>query len=483
MMETLNRSTQAMPSYPTKIIQFGEGNFLRAFVDWQIDLLNEFTDFNSGVTIIRPINANHPKLDVQGGLYTALIQGINEQGEVVSQPRIVTSINKEIKVYGEYDAFLLEAENEQLEWIISNTTEAGICFDADDLFSLKPANTFPGKLIQFLLHRYHFFAGDMSKGLIFLPCELIDYNGIKLKEILLQYCELWALEDGFVSWLEQANTFCSTLVDRIVTGYPKSNIQEIESKLGYKDNFLVSAEYFYLFVIQGPELLNKKLRLDKYPLNIKIVDDIKPYKERKVGILNGLHTALVPVAYLAGLDTVGAAMNDKQIASFVDRLLHEEIIPSLDMDKNDLINFSNEVINRFKNPYIEHFLMSISLNSFSKFKSRNLPQLLTYIKNKKQAPKLLSFSLASLICFYLGKRGDEVIHINDDEWILNHFIEWKSLYETDIGQLVENVLGLEKIWDTNLNQQENLTEEVTSLLTQIKNVGIRQTLDNEFLLN
>tara|TARA_R110001583_G_scaffold189182_2_gene351901 strand:+ start:2234 stop:3682 length:1449 start_codon:yes stop_codon:yes gene_type:complete len=482
-METLNRSTHVLPKYPTKIIQFGEGNFLRAFVDWQVDLLNEFTDFNAGITIIRPIKADHPKLDEQGGLYTALIQGINEQGSIVSEPRIVSSINKEIKVYGEYDAFLLEAENEALEWIISNTTEAGICFDADDLISLQPANTFPGKLIQFLLHRYNFFSGDLSKGLIFLPCELIDYNGDKLKETLLQYCELWSLEQVFVVWLEKANTFCSTLVDRIVTGYPKSNIQNIESKLGYKDNFLVSAEYFYLFVIQGPEFLNKKLCLDKYPLNIKIVDDIKPYKERKVGILNGLHTALVPVAYLAGINTVAEAMDDKQIAPFIDRLLHDEIIPSLDMDKNDLINFSHDVINRFKNPYIEHFLTSISLNSFAKFNSRLLPQLLTYIEKNKQAPKLLSFSLASLICFYLGKRGTEVIPVNDDEWILKCFYEWGPLYENDIHQLVNNVLGLEKVWGINLNRQENLTEEVVQLLTSIKGIGIRETLKQEFLIN
>ncbi|MEJ6120323.1 tagaturonate reductase [Vibrio sp. 2-Bac 85] len=483
MMETLNRSTHMLPNYPTKIIQFGEGNFLRAFVDWQVDLLNEFAGFNAGITIIRPIKAEHPKLDNQDGLYTALIQGINEEGSVVSEPRIVSSINKEIKVYGEYDAFLLEAENEALEWIISNTTEAGICFDDNDLFSLHPANTFPGKLIQFLHHRYNFFSGDLNKGLIFLPCELIDYNGEKLKETLLQYCELWSLEEAFVTWLEKANTFCSTLVDRIVTGYPSSNIQEIESKLGYKDNFLVSAEYFYLFVIQGPDFLNKKLCLDKYPLNIKIVEDIKPYKERKVGILNGVHTALVPVAYLAGVNTVAEAMNDKQISIFINRLLHDEIIPSLDIDKKDLISFSHEVINRFKNPYIEHFLTSISLNSFAKFNSRILPQMLNYLEKNKQAPKLLSFSLASLICFYLGKRGSEDIPLNDDEWIMKLFSEWRILYENDNQQLVNNVLGLEKLWGRDLNQEANLTKEVVHLLTNIKNIGIRETLKKEFLIN
>lgn len=482
-MKKLNRSTHTLPIYPVKIIQFGEGNFLRAFVDWQVDLLNEFTNFNAGIAVVRPIKANHPKLDEQDGLYTALIQGINEKGDIVSQPRIISSINKEIQVYGEFDSFLREAENEHLEWVISNTTEAGITFDAEDRLTEDPAKTFPGKVIQFLLHRYHYFSGDLTKGVIFLPCELIDYNGEQLKSALLQYCSLWELSDNFKTWLVKANTFCSTLVDRIVTGYPKSNIKEIESTLGYQDDFLVSAEYFYLFVIQGPKELNQKLCLDKYPLNIKIVDDIKPYKERKVGILNGLHTALVPVAYLAGIDTVSTAMNDKQIATFIDKLLIEEIIPSLNMDQDDLVSFSNEVINRFKNPYIEHFLISISLNSFAKFKSRILPQLLSYIQTNKQPPKLLAFSFAALICFYLGKRGEQTIPITDEEWIINSFIEWAPLYETNIQQLVSNVLSLQKIWGRDLNLEKGLTNEVTNLLTSIKDTGIRNTLNKEFSIN
>ena len=302
-MKTLNRRDFPGAQYPERIIQFGEGNFLRAFVDWQIDLLNEHTDLNSGVVVVRPIETSFPpSLSTQDGLYTTIIRGLNEKGEAVSDARLIRSVNREISVYSEYDEFLKLAHNPEMRFVFSNTTEAGISYHAGDKFDDAPAVSYPAKLTRLLFERFSHFNGALDKGWIIIPCELIDYNGDALRELVLRYAQEWALPEAFIQWLDQANSFCSTLVDRIVTGYPRDEVAKLEEELGYHDGFLDTAEHFYLFVIQGPKSLATELRLDKYPLNVLIVDDIKPYKERKVAILNGAHTALVPVAFQAGLD-------------------------------------------------------------------------------------------------------------------------------------------------------------------------------------
>ena len=300
-MKTLNRRDFPGAQYPERIIQFGEGNFLRAFVDWQIDLLNEHTDLNSGVVVVRPIETSFPpSLSTQDGLYTTIIRGLNEKGEAVSDARLIRSVNREISVYSEYDEFLKLAHNPEMRFVFSNTTEAGISYHAGDKFDDAPAVSYPAKLTRLLFERFSHFNGAQDKGWIIIPCELIDYNGDALRELVLRYAQEWALPEAFIQWLDQANSFCSTLVDRIVTGYPRDEVAKLEEELGYHDGFLDTAEHFYLFVIQGPKSLATELRLDKYPLNVLIVDDIKPYKERKVAILNGAHTALVPVAFQAG---------------------------------------------------------------------------------------------------------------------------------------------------------------------------------------
>lgn len=290
-MNTLNRRDFPGARYPERIIQFGEGNFLRAFVDWQIDLLNEHTDLNAGVVIVRPIQSDFPpSLSTQDGLYTTIIRGLNEEGEAVSDARLIRSVNREISVYSQYDEFLKLAHNPEMRFVFSNTTEAGIGYHAGDKFDDAPAVSYPAKLTRLLFERFTHFNGAADKGWIIIPCELIDYNGDALRELVLRYAQEWALPAAFIAWLNNANTFCSTLVDRIVTGYPRDEVAELEAGLGYHDSFLDTAEHFYLFVIQGPKSLSAELRLDKYPLNVLIVDDIKPYKERKVAILNGAHT-------------------------------------------------------------------------------------------------------------------------------------------------------------------------------------------------
>lgn len=475
----LNREKLNLAKYPERIIQFGEGNFLRCFVDWQIDILNKETDFNSGVVVVRPINYDTvPLLDTQDGLYTAIIRGINEKGEVVKDYKIISSVNREIPVYKEFDEYLKLAHNPEMRFIISNTTEAGIVYSDKDKYEDRPQNTYPAKLTRLLHERFVAFNGDMTKGFILMPCELIDYNGEELKKIVLKYADLWKLGEEFKKWLIEGNIWCSTLVDRIVTGYPHAEKEELKKELGYEDRFMTTGEYFYLFVIQGPkDILTKELKLDKINLNILITEDLKPYKMRKVGILNGAHTSLVPVAYLYGIDTVREAMENKDINSFVETALNEEIIPALDMDKKELVEFKEAVIKRFKNPYVKHMLIDIALNSTSKYKTRILPQVLEYNKRTGKLPQRLLFSLAALIRFYKGVRenGDS-INLRDDKQFLDMYADlWKN-FNGDYKHIAETVLGMKSHWEIDLNTIPEMTDTVALYLEKIDTLGVKEAL-------
>ena len=476
-MNTLNRRDFPGALYPERIIQFGEGNFLRAFVDWQVDLLNEHTDLNAGVVIVRPIQSDFPpSLSTQDGLYTTIIRGLNEQGEAVSDARLIRSVNREISVYSQYEEFLKLAHNPDMRFVFSNTTEAGISYHADDKFDDAPAVSYPAKLTRLLFERFSHFNGAVDKGWVIIPCELIDYNGDALQELVLRYAQEWALPAAFTQWLNEANTFCSTLVDRIVTGYPRDEVAALEAELGYHDGFLDTAEHFYLFVIQGPKSLASELRLDKYPLNVLIVDDIKPYKERKVAILNGAHTALVPVAFQAGLDTVGEAMNDEKVCAFVEKAIYQEIIPVLDLPKDELETFASAVTGRFRNPYIKHQLLSISLNGMTKFRTRILPQLLKGQKATGTLPARLTFALAALIAFYRAERFGERYPVQDDAHWLERFQQlWSQHHDKQIStsELVSAVLSVSDHWEQDLTQVSGLVEQVTLDLDAILHQGMR----------
>ena len=480
-MKTLNRNDFPGAKYTTRVVQFGEGNFLRAFLDWQLDILNEKTDLDAGVVVVRPLNTDFPpSLSIQDGLYTTLVRGLNEQNEAVKEFRLIRSVNNEINVYTQYDEYLELAKDPNIQFIFSNTTEAGISYVESDKLTDKPATSYPAKLTAFLYERFVHFAGSKESGLIIIPCELIDYNGDALKQLVLKYANQWDLSDKFVDWLENDNLFCSTLVDRIVPGYPKAQIAELETELDYKDNFIDSAEYFYLFVIQGPQWLAEKLCLDKCDMNIKIVDDIKPYKERKVAILNGAHTALVPVAYLAGIDTVGESMNDAQILSYIKETIFDEIIPVLDLPHQELVDFADSVISRFKNPFIEHQLMSIALNSMTKFKTRILPQLINYQKVNGILPKHLVFSFAALIAFYRGVRNEQSYPLQDDAiWLQRFNSSWTAIAEgkSSLEDLVHVVLGDIAHWQHDLLSIPQLAQTLTQYLTIIIDDGMRQAIE------
>ena len=466
--------------YPERIIQFGEGNFLRAFADWIVDRMNKEVDFNSGILVVQPRNSDKVyKLNEQDGLYTLYLNGI-KKGQVIREKTVVNSITRGINTYKEYDEFLKAAANPDIRFMISNTTEAGIVFDENDNLNDRPQSSFTGKLAAFLYHRYKTFNGDINKGLLMLPCELIENNGDKLKEIIIKLANKWELDNGFIEWINNSNVFYNTLVDRIVPGYPKETAAEIEEELGYKDSFIVEGEQFHLWVIEGPTAIKEEFPTDKIGLNVLFVEDLTQYRVRKVRILNGAHTALVPIAYLYGIDTVKESVDDKVIGKFIESVIHDEIIPTLDLPLSELIDFSDEVLDRFRNPFIKHYLMSISLNSMSKFETRVLPSILEYINRKHELPNKLLFSFASLIYFYKGDRNGEKINISDNPEILEMYEKLWSEYDGSdeyLSYIVEKILGLKALWKMDLNVIEGLKEKISYYLINIEKEGLKKAIE------
>ncbi|AWK51910.1 tagaturonate reductase [Clostridium beijerinckii] len=466
-------------TYPEKVIQFGEGNFLRAFVDWQIDKMNDEADFNGSVVIVQPLeNGLVDMLNEQDGLYTLYLQGI-QNGEAVKTHKIINSVSRGVNPYRDYSEYLKLGENPEIRFIVSNTTEAGIAFDENDKLNEGCQKSYPGKLTALLYHRFVTFSGASDKGVIIIPCELIDRNGEKLKEIVLKYAEIWNLGQDFVNWLNKDNIFCCSLVDRIVPGYPRDTIDEVRAELGYDDNLVDVGEVFHLWVIEGPQSIKNELPIEKAGLNVKVVNDMTPYRTNKVRILNGPHTAMVPVAYLYGLETVGESVDHEVIGKYVHDVIYDEIIETLDLPHKELVEFADAIIERFQNPYVTHYLMSIALNSMSKYKTRDLPSLTEYLKRKGELPKKLVFSLAALIEFYKGKRGTENIELSDDEDILELYKSlWSNFDGTKDGlnKIVISVLGYEKNWGMNLNDIPNLTNEVTKYLQEIESLGMKEAV-------
>lgn len=480
-MTRLNKSIYPeYKKYPVKVLQFGEGNFLRAFVNWQLDVLNKKAGFNGSAAVIQPLPQSFvvDALNEQDGLFTLYLQGIKD-GKPVREHSIINSIDASINPFTDYEAYLNLAKGEDLRFIVSNTTEAGIAYDPADKLEDRPPNSYPAKLTVFLYKRYIHFKGDKSMGFIIIPCELIDRNGDKLKKIVLQYAELWGLGQDFKEWLHEANTFCCSLVDRIVPGYPKDDIDRITAELGYEDKVVDVGEQFHLWVIEGPQWIANEFPVQKAGLNVKIVDDMTPYRTRKVRILNGAHTTLVPAAYLLGLETVGQAVNDKVAGSFLRNAVYEEIIPTLDLPQAELEEFAKAVLERFENPFVNHYLMSIALNSFSKYETRVLPSLLEYQKRKGVLPARLAFSLAALLEFYKGKRSGEEIQLNDEPEVLELMGKlWTAAdgSEGSLRQLVTEVLAFEHVWKQDLNNVQGLTDAVTAYLADIEKHGIQQAI-------
>lgn len=467
-MPILSNNTSGINKRPSKetILQFGEGVFLRGFIDTFIDQANEEGHMDAGVLVVQPKGFHKvifEHMNNQDCLYTMILRGV-EKGEAVNRSRVITSLTRCLNPEHDFGAYIKNIENPDLQVIISNTTEAGIAYAPSKLEDMPPAS-FPAKVTQFLFRRYQFFDGAANKGFVFIPCELIDDNGKKLKELVLRYASEWNLPAEFATWVEAHNTFCSTLVDRIVAGYPGEEAPALWDKLGYEDNLLDTAEVFHFFSIEAPADRIGKVQaifpIHKISNNIIWTDDIGPYKARKVRLLNGGHTMSVLAAYLAGHEIVGEMMADTAFLNLLKTGMYDEIIPTLDLPKQDLLDFADSVVDRFKNPFIKHQLLSIAMNSISKWRVRVMPSLLAYVERQGELPKMLTFSLAALIAFC----GTD--NINDDQDIMDYFATKPS---------AADVLANTKLWEQDLTQVAGLLTAVETHLAAIDAKGMKAVM-------
>lgn len=481
-LKNLGYSGYLLDSAPERILQFGEGNFLRAFVENFVDLMNERAGFNSKVVITKLTPSANPTcnlLNQQEGLYTLLLRG-REKGEAIERRRVISCVSRCLNPYADYASLLDCARNPDLRFLVSNTTEAGIAFDPDCKFDDAPPASFPGKLTRFLYERYSLGL----PGFVILACELIDRNGDELRKCVLQYIELWGLDDEFRGWIEAENIFCSTLVDRIVTGYPKGEGERLCTAFGYEDKLIDTGELFASWVIEGPQSILDELPAEAAGLPIQVVADHSPYKQRKVRILNGAHTSMVMAAYLAGQDIVRGCMEDELIRSFMEKTIHGEIIPTLDLPKEELLGFASAVTERFNNPYIDHSLLAISLNSTAKWKARVMPSLVEYVRRFNTLPVCITFSFAAYIAFYhkgvergdnclIARRGKDVYEIRDDSWALDFFYEHRNASTEEIAH---EVICNERMWGSSLADIPGFEAAVAAALGRIEAVGMYEAM-------
>lgn len=467
---------------PEKVLQFGEGNFLRAFVDYWFDLSNEKTEWNGKCCLVQPIVSGLAKIiNEQEGLYTLYLRGM-ENGEKVDRKRIISSVSRCLNPYEEegFAAMMNLSISDDLEYIVSNTTEAGIVYDPDCQLEDKPCASFPGKLTQVLYQRY----GAGKNGLVILSCELIDNNGKELLKCVNQYIDQWGLSEEFRHYVNDECTFCSTLVDRIVPGHigDAKEAERMENENGYHDELMDVGEVFGVWVIEGPAWLEDKLPFKKAGINCFVVPNVTPYKKRKVRILNGAHTGFALGSYLAGYDIVRDCMNDDTIREFMNKMLFKEVIPTLSMDEDDLKQFAAAVQDRFNNPFINHELMSISLNSTSKWRARNMPSLLEYCVMIGKLPTCLAMSFAAYIAFFSNdiqaltekglvcrrNKGNEYI-CRDDRCVLDFYYEHK---DATLEMLVHDVMINENMWGTNLTVIPGFEETTVRNLKMIRESGV-----------
>ncbi len=463
------------PQRPVRIVQFGEGNFLRAFVDYMIDIANEKTDFNGSIAIVKPISfGSLERFERQNCLYTVILRG-QENGQVVNTGRVITSVDRAVDGADTWDNLAALAACPTVRFVVSNTTEAGIVLDEADRMDGVPA-TYPGKLTKFLYERFTALGGTTESGVIILPVELIEDNGGKLKACVFRLAEIWDLPAAFTAWLKDACIFCSTLVDRIVTGYPAEEAASLCEKLGYTDELLDVGEPFGLWVIESEKDIRAELPLEQAGMPAVFTDNQKPYRERKVRILNGAHTSSVLAAWLCGINIVRDMMNDPVCGTFVRRAVCEEIAPLVPLERSDVDAFAKAVFERFENPFIDHALLAISLNSVSKWKSRVLPSLKDYLAANGKLPRLLTFSFAALLAFYssadlredalCARRADGTEYmIRDDRPVLEFFAAHSSL---PAAQFADAAAGRADFWGEDLRLLPGFTDAVAADLEAIR---------------
>ncbi|RED61808.1 tagaturonate reductase [Cohnella lupini] len=473
---------QRLKELPVKVLQVGEGNFLRGFADWMIHVCNRQGLFNGGVAVTQPRPSGKPHLDqlkAQQGVYSLLVRGIRE-GKRVEEREQICVFSRMIDPYSEWESFLELADGPDLEFVISNTTEAGLAYQYAEWNAETDIPSFPGKLTAFLYRRYNKFAGDPSRGLVHLPCELLERNGERLRETVLRHADDWSLPDAFKQWVNDSNRFLNTLVDRIVTGYPTDEAEELFAEWGYADPLLTTSEPYYFWAIQGERELEERLPLASAGLNVAWVEDLVPYQQRKVRILNGTHTMMAAIGLVNGLREVREALEHPAWGPKFIRGLFEEIVPVLQLDRNEMTAYANETLERFRNPFIKHKLADIAMNSLSKWKVRLLPSLKAYIERTGQLPPVLTESLASLLRLY---RPDVTVatphsrlpdgslfQIRDDPALLEWISEaWGPAIKGQADGLnagVKAILGSTAIWEEDLTLLPGLVDEIVKHMTK-----------------
>ena len=472
-MSRLTRQTAALPEQerlPERILQFGDGNFLRGFADDFVDRMNREADFNSGVVIVPPASTGKtPRINRQDGLYHLFLRG-RQDGRTVDERRLIGCVTRAIDVYDQWEELLALVCRKELRCVMSNTTEAGVCYVPDCRFDGAPPAAFPAKVTRLLWQRWH--AGE--GGLIFLPCELIADNGKTLREMVLRHAGDWALEEAFVRWVREENTFCDTLVDRIVTGYSAQLAEQLQAETGLEDALVDTAEPFGLWVIEGDDAVAREFPAERAGLPVKFVSDHHPYKEQKVRILNGGHTCMVPVAFLLGHDIVRTGMEDPAVRGFLEDVLFREVIPTLPLPQADCERFARSVEERFANPYVDHKLLDIALNSVSKWRTRVLPSLTGYLRQKGRLPVRLVFSFAALCALYTqGQRAGAAYSLRDEDAVLSFFARHR---EDTAAVLVRALAAREDLWGQDLTLLPGFTATAASYLDRIRRDGMAAAL-------
>lgn len=477
-MQPLNKTTTNKPALPVKIMQFGEGNFLRAFVDWMIDKANDTGIMNHGVAIIQPIPGGEfvrELFEKQDGLYHVYLEGIKDK-QPVKEISLVKCIDSVINPYSDYKKYETLFLSEQLETIISNTTEAGIRYEEGDDLNAEPPKSFPAKITALLYKRYNKFEGDITKGLQIICCELIEDNGSTLKKYVLQHAAVNNLGAAFENWINTACSFYDTLVDRIVPGFPKETISEIKTELGFDDNLVVKGEYFHVWAIGGDSIIKEKFPLDKAGLNVLFMEDIREFRAKKVRVLNGSHTAMVPVALQLGCQTVMDAFNTPAVEKYINKMVAEEVLPAINEDPEELKAFAAKILERFYNPYLKHYLKDISLNSLSKWETRDFPTVLDNYKNLGNNARLTTFSFAALLVLYSGKATAPDFTPNDTK----EFVEFiqSTLNSNDIKSWVTGIVNNSQMWTVDFSAVPAFIDEVTAGVEAILNKGMQAAVES-----
>lgn len=477
-------------SYPEKVIQFGSGALLRGFTDFFIDQANRKGIFKGRAVIVNNTRSGRSNLfNQQDGLFTLCIEGF-AKGETQKEYIVTSAVSRALPAADQWQAILACASDESINVVVSNTTEIGITLHEDDDLNGNPPASFPGKLTAYLYERYKAFSGSPESGMLMLPTELIPDNGSKLKEIVLKLAELNKLEEKFIHWINEHNVFCNTLVDRIVPGEPNEEKQKkIEEELGYEDGLLTVSEVYRLFAIEGNKAsLVQKASFLQADEGIIISEDITPYRERKLRILNGGHTISVAAGFLCGLETVYDCMEDEVMSGFISRVIQEEIVPSLEIDQQMAGEFADDVLDRFRNPFLNHKLISITLQYTSKMNMRNGLTFVRYYQKFGKVPELMCAGFAAYLFFtcpvkkeggqYYGEFQGKTYPINDDQAAYFYQL-WQQADQNDdqaLARLVDAVLSNNQLWEYDLRSLGDFNKKIKQLLAQYKHNGVKETL-------